>query len=176
MNRELVVVPRQMLMREAVRLVHRVRAGAAAVVDEQGRCVGMLSPADVYRWVEAGCPETAIDPALTCPYQVRGRLLTGGEAVICTLAHGSCPFQAEQAASAGRHTDVCLRRADQDPPFGTPPRYLTTDVVTVRCHSPLPELVRRIVDAHADRLFVLDELDRPVGTVSAADVLGHARS
>jgi predicted transcriptional regulator len=89
MDRNLVVVPRQMLVREVARLIQRSRATEAAVVDEQGRFVGMLTPADLFRWVEAGCPEAVVGPALTCPYQVRGRLLTGGEAVICILEHGS---------------------------------------------------------------------------------------
>jgi predicted transcriptional regulator len=171
-----VIVPRQMLVKEAARLLRRAEATTAAVVDEQGRCVGMLLPADVVRWIDAGCPQAIVGPTLGCPYQVRGRLLTGGEAVICILAHESCPFQMVLPASGGGHTDVCTRQARDDSPFGTVPSYMTTDVITARRQTPFPELVRQIVDAHAGCIIVLDESDRPVGIVSAPDVLSHAHS
>lgn len=171
MNRNLVVVPRQMLVREAARLIQRSGATEAAVVDEQGRFVGLLSPADLFRWVEAGCPEAVVGLALSCPYQVRGRLLTGGDAVICILAHGSCPFQAERPTTAGRHQDVCVRQGTEPAPFGALTRYLTTEVVTVRPDAPLVEAGPRIIDARADRVVVLDESARPIGIVSALDVL-----
>jgi CBS-domain-containing membrane protein len=173
MNRDLVVVPRQMLLRQAVHLLHWARANVAVVVDEQGRCVGILSPADVFRWVDAGCPDTVVAPVLRCPYQVRGRLLTGGDGVICTLADGNCPFQAVQPTTGGRHTDVCLRQETEDAPFGAVPRYLTTDIVTVPPQTPLLELVRQASEARADCLVVLEESDRPIGIVSATSVL-HA--
>jgi CBS domain-containing protein len=171
MNRNLVVVPRQMLVREAARLIHQARATEAAVVDEQGRFVGLLSPADLFRWIEAGCPETVVGPALTCPYQVRGRLLTGGEAVICILAHGSCPFQVERPTTAGRHQEVCVRQGTEAAPYGQVTRYVTTEVVTVRPDAPLLGLAPQIIDARANGVVVLDESARPVGIVSATDVL-----
>lgn len=171
MSRHLVVVPLQMSVRDAVRLLHRVQAGEAPVVDEHGRCVGVLPPADVYRWVGDGCPETVVGPVPTCPYQVRGRLLTGVEAVICTLADGSCPFQGVLPTTGGRHADVCMRQGAEHPPFGTLPGYMTTAVVTARPETPVLELVPKISDARADRHVVLDESDRPVGIVSAKDVL-----
>jgi CBS-domain-containing membrane protein len=171
MKRDIVVVPRQMRMREAVCLVHGARGREALVVDEHGRCVGLLSPDDVIRWVEAGCPETVVGAVLTCPYQVRGRLLNDREVVICTLADGSCPFQSVQPTTGGRHMNVCTRQGAERPPFDAVPHYMTTDVVTVRPQAPLSELVLQIVDAQADCLVVLDELDRPIGIVSARDVL-----
>lgn len=48
-------------------------------------------------------------PAPCCLYQVKGRLLTGEEAVICTLEPGACPLQRERPTTAGRHTVVCLQ-------------------------------------------------------------------
>jgi CBS domain-containing protein len=176
MKPDLVVVPQQMPVREAARPLHRARANAAAVVDEHGRCVGMLSPADVLRWVEAGCPEVVVGPVLRCPYQVRGRLLIGDEALICILAHGICPSQVEQPTTGGRHMDVCTRQAHEGSRFGRVPGYMTTDIVTVRPHTPLLELARQGADAHADCLIVVDEHDRPIGIVSAPDVLSHVPS
>jgi predicted transcriptional regulator len=171
MNRHPVVIPRQMLLREAARILHRAKVNGAPVVDEQGRCVGMLFPADILRWVEAGCPESVVGPVHSCPYQVRGRLLTGEEAVICTLADGSCPFQAVQPTIGGRHTEVCMRQGNEDSPFGTLTRYVTTDGVTVRPQTRLPDLMRRMIDSRIDRLVVADEQERPNGTVSAMDIL-----
>jgi CBS-domain-containing membrane protein len=51
------------------------------------------------------------------------------------------------------------------------PQYMTSEVVTVRPQAPLIELVMQIVNAQTDRLVVLDELDRPIGVVSAREVL-----
>jgi CBS domain-containing protein len=171
MHRDLAVAPQQMLVREAARLLHRVGVSAAAVVDENGHCVGMLTPADVFRWVEAGCPETVVGPALTCQYQVRGRPLTGHEAVICTLVDGSCPFQRLQPTLGGGHMGVCTRKGDEHPPAATVPPYMTNDDVTVRPQTPLLQLVQRMINARADRVVVLDQSDRPIGIVSATDVL-----
>jgi CBS domain-containing protein len=171
MNRDIVVVPRQMLVRDAARLLNRVRASVAPVVNENGSCIGFLSMTDVFRWVEDGCPEGVVGPDLTCPYQVQGRLLGGGEATICLLTDGNCPFQAVQPTTGGRHTDLCMLRRTERSPFGTVPGYMTSDVVRVRSQATLHELVRQIIDARTDRLIVLDEFDRPIGIASAPDVL-----
>ncbi len=170
MDRKLVVVPQQMSMREAAHLLHRAGASEAPVVDERGRCVGLLSSANILRWVEAGYPEAIIGPVLRCPYQVHGCLLTGQEALICVLAHGNCPFQAGVPTTGGAHADVCTRPANEPPPQGAMPRYVTNEVASVRLQTPLAELVRRLADARANCLVVLDEFDRPIGTVSAASI------
>jgi CBS domain-containing protein len=85
-------------------------------------------------------------------------------------------LQSTQPSTGGRHTEVCIRQANDDPRFGTPPSFMTTDVVTVRSPTLLPELVREIVNVHADCVIVLDELDRPIGILSAADILSRAHS
>jgi CBS domain-containing protein len=149
----------------------QARVRAAPVVDENGRCVGILTPTDVLRWVEAGRPEAVVGPVVTCPYQVCGRLFNGDEAVICTLAGGGCPFQTAQPTTGGRHTEICTRRGAESSPFGTLSCYMTKDVVTIRPSVPLRALVRQILDPRADHLVVLDELDRPIGLVSATEVL-----
>jgi CBS domain-containing protein len=176
MNPDFVIVPVEVPVREAIRLLHRAGADAAPVVDARGCYVGLLSAADVLRWVESDCPEALVGPLSTCPYQARGRLVTDEEAVICVLAHGSCTMQAVQPATGGRHIDVCMRPAKGDSPFGAVPGYMTTDAVTVSPQTPLLDLVRQIVDATADRLVVLDSAGRPIGIVSAPDVLRHVHA
>jgi CBS-domain-containing membrane protein len=108
MSRDVVTVPRTMPLRDAARLLRRADVSGAPVVDERGRCVGVLTAADFLRWAEDGCPGEADDPASACSYQTKGRLLTGEEAVICTLAEGSCPLQRMRPTTQGRHTAVCL--------------------------------------------------------------------
>ena len=171
MDGNCLIIPKHMLVSEAARLLHRKRSGLAAVVDENGRCTGMLRPADVFRWIEAGCPKAIVGTPVTCPNQVNGRMLNGDEAVICTLAHGSCAFQDEQPTTGGRHTDVCARQDTADLPFGATPRYMMADFVGVGSRSTLVEMVLALVNSRADGLIVLDEFDRPVGIVTAIDIL-----
>ena len=110
MSRDVVTISQDMPLRAAAELFYRRQVGEAAVVDADGRCVGMLSAADLLRWVlhGAGGPEAIPPPA--CPYQVSGRLLTGEDAVICTRSPGSCPLQMVRPMTGGRHTAVCLLR------------------------------------------------------------------
>lgn len=180
MSREVVTVPRQASLREAARLLRRADVGAAPVVDEEGRCVGMLSAADYLRWAKEGCPGSSAGPGAACPYQVKDRLLTGEEAVICTLAQGSCPLQAVRPTTGGRHTAICLdpsgivndwQSVVETVTGGGVSRYMTTDVVTAGPRTPLVEVARRMVEAHIHHLPVLDEKGRPVGIVSSIDVL-----
>ena len=51
------------------------------------------------------------------------------------------------------------------------PCYVTTEVVAVGPEAPLPELVQQLIDARADRIIVRNEVGRPIGVISAADVL-----
>jgi CBS-domain-containing membrane protein len=171
MDRNFLIIEQQMLVREAARLLHRKRSHVAAVVDENGQCAGMLRAADVFRWIEAYCPNVVVGAGRTCPYQVQGRLLNGDEAVICTLSHGSCPFQVEQPTTGGRHTDVCVRQETADPPFGVTPCYMATDFARITPRTKLTEMVRHLVDTRAEGLIVLDEFHRPAGIVSATDIL-----
>jgi len=100
--------------------------------------------------------------------------------VICTLSEGSCPLQDMRPATGGRHVAVCLmpmgiltdwQQVTENLPRSVVCRYMTTDVVTVEPMTPLPELARSMIDAQIHRVFVVDEEQRPIGVVSATDVL-----
>jgi predicted transcriptional regulator len=54
MSRDLVSVPRKMSLRAAAHLLNEARISGAPVVDEQGRCIGMLTTSDLSKWVERG--------------------------------------------------------------------------------------------------------------------------
>ena len=179
MRRDVVTISQDTPLRAAAELFVRRRIGKAAVVDADGRCVGMLAATDLLRWAlqGAGGPEDV--PPLACPHQVKGRLLTGADAVICTRTPGSCPLQEVRPVTGGRHTAVCQLRegvvSDWQEVSGgghasTVQRCVTADP-TIEADAPLSALARAVVDAHVHRLIVVDEQHRPIGTVSRLEVL-----
>jgi CBS domain-containing protein len=181
MSRDVVTISQDMPLRAAAELFFQRRIGEAAVVNADGRYVGMLSATDLIRW-SLGEARGRVDdaPPPACPYQVRGRLLTGTDAVICTLTPGSCPLQELRPMTGGRHTAVCRLREGVVSDWqevsggghaGAVRRYMTADGGTVGAEAPLSALARAVVDAHVHRLIVLDEQSRPIGTVSCLDVL-----
>lgn len=181
MSRDVVTISQDTPLGAAAALFCGPQVGEAAVVDAAGRCVGMLSATDLLRWAlgeTGGAAEAAPPPA--CPYQVKGRLLTGVGTVICMRAPGSCPLQEMRPTTGGRHTAVCLLRAGVvsdwqqaagGGPAGTVRRYLSADAPMVGADAPLSALARAAIDGHAHSLVVVDERHRPVGTVSCLDVL-----
>ena len=139
-----------------------------------------LTAADLMsRAEEEGGPSAELDRVRACPWQTKGRLLNGEEAVICTLVGGSCPMQEIRPMMGGRYTAVCLlpppdrseRQVIENLPSDPVGRYLTADVVTVEAHTPLPELARLMLDAHIHRVVVIDEHGKPIGVVSSRDVI-----
>jgi CBS domain-containing protein len=176
-----VTIPRGTPLQAAAGMLRRGEASEAPVVDEGGRCVGILSAADFLRWVEEGCPDVSPTPSRTCAFQTEGRLLTGEEAVICTQPPGACPLQAMRPTTAGRHTAICLQPCgvlcdwqqtnDGLPDGGVAGRYASSDAVTAVPSTPLRELGAMMADSHQSRLFILDDQGRPVGVVSATDIL-----
>ena len=65
MDRNCLIIPQQIPVGEAAHLLHRKRPHVAAVVDENGRCAGMLRAADVFRWIEADCPKAVVGTHVT---------------------------------------------------------------------------------------------------------------
>jgi CBS domain-containing protein len=179
MNAPVEVIAQDMPLRQAARVLARSRTNCVPVVDARGRCVGVVSAGDRHRWPQVDRPDARDPPAPRCPYQVKGRLLTGEEAVICTLAEGGCPLQAVRPLTGGRHAAVCLWPdgvfTDWQPEAGPTPQtasdYMTADVVTVPPQMPLPELVRTLLGAPNQRAIVADGDGRPLGVVTTTDVL-----
>jgi CBS domain-containing protein len=181
MSRDVVTISQDTPLRTAAELFSQRHIGEAAVVDAGGRCVGLLSATDLIRWALGEARGGAEDvPPRACPYQVKGRLLTGGDAVICTRSHGSCPLQDIRPMTGGRHTAVCLlgdgpvsdwQQVSGGVPASAVRRYLTADVPTVGAEAPLSVMARMVTEAHVHRLIVVDQEHRPIGTVSGLDVL-----
>ncbi len=49
--------------------------------------------------------------------------------------------------------------------------YMTADPVSVAPSTPVTTLARQMIDAHIHRVIVVDEDGRPLGIVSATDIL-----
>jgi CBS-domain-containing membrane protein len=54
MSREVLTIPQRMSLRAAAHQLAEAGISGAPVVDEAGRCVGVLSTTDVLRWVDRG--------------------------------------------------------------------------------------------------------------------------
>jgi CBS domain-containing protein len=180
MTRVVVLLSEDMPLRDAARLLRQAQVSGAPVVDEQGRCVGVLSAADFLHWAEQEGRGAEQAPVPACPYQVKGRLLTGEEAVICTLAEGSCPLQVMRPTTGSRHTALCTlppidlsdqQQGIEDLPTDAVRRYMTAAAVTVGPRTPLRKLARMMIDAHIHRIIVVDKKRRPLGIVSSTDLL-----
>jgi CBS domain-containing protein len=173
MRRDVVTISQEMSLRAAAHLLFQSDVTGGPVVDADGRCVGVLSATDFLHWADEGGHGLDDVPLTACPYQLKGRLLNGEEAVICKLAEGNC-------TTAGRHTAVCRQPngavngshlLPKNLPLSGLRRYMTRDVVTVRPETPLSELARTMIDAHIYRVIVVDEERKPVGIVSSTDLL-----
>jgi CBS-domain-containing membrane protein len=66
MSRNLLVIPRQMSLRSAAHLLAQARVSGAPVVDEEGRCVGVLSAADLVHWVDRRGQAPRAGPGASC--------------------------------------------------------------------------------------------------------------
>lgn len=180
MSRNVVTIAHDLSLRAAARLLFEHHITGAPVVDRDGRCIGMLTATNVMHWVADGAHGVEDVPPPACPYQVKGRLLGGEEAAICTLAEGSCPLQDMRPLTGGRHVAVCLQPAGivndwqqvtEKLPASPVQRYMTVEVVTVGPSASLADLARTMIRSHIHRLLVVDERHRPIGIVSSTDVL-----
>jgi CBS domain-containing protein len=180
MSREVITIPEDMSLRAAAHLLFRNHIGGAPVVDGDGRCIGVLSATDFVHWTEEGAQGADEALAPSCCYQTRGRLQSGEDVVVCTLAEGSCPLQEMRAGIGGERLPMCRQptgvltdwqQVADTLPVSAVKRYMTTDVVTVGPHTRLPELARTMLDAHIHRVIVVDTEGKPIGIVSSTDIL-----
>jgi len=55
MSSNVVIIPREMSLQGAARMLARAGVTGAPVVDSNGRCIGVLSTTDFMHWVEKDC-------------------------------------------------------------------------------------------------------------------------
>jgi CBS-domain-containing membrane protein len=73
MSSDLVLIPQEMSLQGAAHMLARAQVSGAPVVDEWGRCVGVLSTTDFMRWAETGPPgkeELLPEPEFCSDWQV----------------------------------------------------------------------------------------------------------
>ena len=181
MCREVKTIPHDLPLREAARIAcPRSRSAAPRWSTARAVASACLSATDLSAGLREEGRDTEDGPVPVCPYQVKGRLLTGEDAVICTQPEGRCPLQDIRATPGGRHTAVCRQpngvlcdwqQVAEQMPVSPVRRYMTADVVTAAPTATVPELARRMLDAHIHRIIVVDEQHRPIGIVSSTDIL-----
>jgi CBS domain-containing protein len=180
MSREVKSLTADTPLRTAARELARLGVHGAPVVDEAGRCVGVLSVSDFARWPAR--QDESRPPPRACSYQQVLREPGGRETVLCQLGPGACALQRLQERAGGRLAVVCA-----DPqgiatdwqvvevealPADEVRQLMTTDLVTAGAGTPVAELARLLLDRAVHRVIVVDPDGRPVGVVSASDVLG----
>lgn len=169
----------------AAQLFSREQISGAPVVDREGRCVGLLSLADLIRWAEQqGNLTLARSTPLprTCSFQTKHRDRFGKEMVLCTVARGICPFQHLGKAPDGSPTIVCGQPScvptdwqvvvmnDSAPCMVRD--HMTTRLVVAHVDDSVATVAQKMVDARIHRVIVVDEKQAPVGILSAIDCLG----
>jgi len=60
-TRRVVTLPQTLSLRSAAQMLQREQISGAPVVDDVGRCVGVLSASDFMRWAEKGAPTETIN-------------------------------------------------------------------------------------------------------------------
>jgi CBS domain-containing protein len=184
MSRDIVRLSASMSLREAAHLLVQGQIGGAPVVDEQGRCVGVLSCVDFARLAEKRpdvtrptCPPLPV----TCSFQSKRRIGNDGELILCALPDGVCPMQMVDRDPDGAKMIVggqpnCVLMDWQvvdmtELPVDEVRRFMTPDPVTVREDDGIRGMARIMLEKHIHRLIVVDADTRPIGIVSTTDLL-----
>jgi len=180
MSPDVLVIPHAMTMPDAARLLWRAQVSGAPVVDEHGRCVGILSATDFVTRAGTDPPATPVRP-VTCGFQEKTWDAAGREAVACKLPPGTCPIQRPGTGPHGLPLSICCEPHsvpsdwqivnEERLPTDRARQYMTTDLVSATRETPIDEVARRMIDSHVHRLMVVDDAFRPVGIVSSTDVL-----
>jgi CBS domain-containing protein len=185
MSRDLVTVSHETPLREAGRLLLLHQISGLPVVEPGGTCVGVLSTTDLLRWAiqqSGGGSLKLAERPYSCIFQLKHREKNGEERVLCTLPLDVCCLQGKEGENifcSQPHevlADWQVVNVEQLPTESVG-QFMTPDPVTVDISTPLPEIARRMVDAHVHRVVVVNRLYHPVGVVSSTDILaGIARS
>jgi CBS domain-containing protein len=179
MNREVKTLSPDMTLKEAAQELSRLGLRGMPVVEHNRRVIGMLSVADLARWVALRNQQSGGKPQI-CAFQQIERHPGGKEEIRCLLPFGSCSFQRPYLTNDGQQVLLC---GDRD---GFPTDWqvietearplLVRDVMTtvVRSVSPdttVPQLARQMLEEGVHRLLVTDDSGSLVGIVSADDLL-----
>jgi CBS domain-containing protein len=179
MGRNLHTVTAAMPLRDAARELVRLGIHGAPVIDDDGRCVGVLSVSDLARWAAQSSDPTHQPRA--CSFQEDVRTPGGEVEVRCRLHPGACSLQRFREEADGRTAIVCV-----DPhgictdwqviqvellPEDQVRHFMTTVLVTAARETSVVDLAQTMLDRSVHRVIVVDADGRPVGVVSVTDLL-----
>ena len=187
MTHELILLPANTQLRDAARILVQNRTSGAPVVDEGGRCVGVLSAGDFLRIAAKRDPAPAHTPRpRSCGFQVDCRQSNGEVVTLCTLPPGSCPLQGGESNHGGKGMLVCREPhtvlsdwqiVEMDElPADDVRQYMTPDPVTVGADVGICTLAQMMIDAQVHRIIVVDADSKPVGIVSSTDLISALAS
>lgn len=166
-------------LREAGAELVKLGIRGAPVIDERGKCVGVLSVTDLARWT-SGWKEGRSSMPRTCPFQEKSRKPGGEETILCQLTEGRCPFQVRRELSNGSalvcSEPNCVPTDWQIVEMDTHPTkvvrdIMTTTVVTTSATTSSSELARLMLEHQVHRLIVVDAQEHPIGIVTVDDLL-----
>ena len=144
MNTDVATIPRDLGMQTAARWLAQMRVSGAPVVDEQGRCVGVLSSNDF----------------VACCAANRSRCGKHRAEANC----GSCIFP-DCVSSEWQMVNVT------ESVEGLVRDHMTPDPLTAKPETTIAQLARTMMDAHVHRLIIVDDQRHPVGIVSTIDIV-----
>jgi CBS-domain-containing membrane protein len=144
MNPDVVTLPRDMRMQAAARWLRQMHISGAPVIDEWGRCVGVLSSSDFVACCAAQRSSCASHRA-----EVRW---------------GPCTFP-DCVSSEWQMTPVTENVE------GLVRDYMTLDPVTALPDTTVSRMAQMMIDAHVHRLIIVDNQGRPLGIVSTTDIV-----
>lgn len=181
MSRELITICVDQPLVDAARQLAKARIHGAPVVDETGRCVGVLSVTDLARWAVNQAAPAEPRPSRAYSFQERRREPGGRESILCTLPAGACLLQRQRQGSGERPEATCAEPYGvcvdwqvlevEGLPASDVRHYMTSDPVTAQADTPVRKLARRMLDAMVKRVIVVDGQSRPIGVVSTTDLL-----
>jgi CBS domain-containing protein len=134
-------IPRQMSVQGAAHLLALNHISGAPVVDDDGRCVGVVSATDFV-------------------------FLAEGERRSAPHRTPQVNYGYEWAASP-----TCDDSAPERAAADTVEQLMTRQPVTAALSTRIGELGQKMVDAHIHRIIIVDDRCRPVGVISSTDVL-----
>lgn len=143
-NGEVTLMPRDMGMQAAARRLEQMHISGAPVVDEQGRCVGVLSSGDFVSCCAGNLARCAKHRA--------------------EVNRGPCTFP-DCVGSEWQMVQV------NDGVEGKVRDHMTLDPVTAEPETTISRLAQMMVDAHIHRLIIVDNQYHPLGVVSATDIV-----
>jgi CBS domain-containing protein len=180
MTRDVIVLTEQMSLRAAGTLLVSARSTGAPVVDDSGRCIGVLSTTDFLRLALNQEHPKQLPLPLSCSYETDCRLTDGEVVKLCTLPPGACAIQGKNGPGC---TGLCICREPNSVltdwqmveveklPVDEVRCFMTPDPVTAVPETPIHTLARMMIDTHIHRVIIVDAEQKPVGIVSSTDLL-----